>query len=62
MSSPDDRLPALRASDAERERTTLALREHAAADRLDPDELEDRLGAALAARTVGDLEGLTADL
>jgi hypothetical protein len=38
------------------------LREHAAAGRLDPDELEERLGRTYAAKTHGELTGLTADL
>jgi len=54
--------PDLLASDAERERVAEALREHAAAGRLDAEELEERLGLALAARTRGDLAPLTADL
>ena len=52
----------LLASDAERERVTDALRTHAAAGRLDPEELEERLGLAFAARTRGDLVPLVADL
>ena len=47
---------ALRASDAERERTATLLREHSAAGRLTPEELDERLDAAYAARTVGELE------
>jgi hypothetical protein len=54
--------PVLRASDAERESIVTQLREHGAAGRLDVDELEQRIGAAYAARTHGDLEGLLADL
>jgi hypothetical protein len=54
--------PDLLASDAERERVAEALREHAAAGRLDAEELEQRLGVAFAARTRGDLAPLTADL
>jgi len=54
--------PELRASDAERERVVEALRHHATAGRLDADELEERLGAAYAARTRGDLIPITADL
>jgi hypothetical protein len=55
-------VPALRASDAERERTATLLREHTAAGRLTTDELADRLDAAYAARTVGELDALVADL
>jgi hypothetical protein len=54
--------PALRASDAERERTATLLRDHAAAGRLTPEELDERLDAAYAARTVGELEALAHDL
>lgn len=51
-----------RASDAEREQVAETLRTHAAAGRLDADELEDRLGRALTARTRAELEPLVADL
>ncbi len=54
--------PALRASDAERERTATLLRDHAAAGRLTPEELDGRLDGAYAARTVGELEALLHDL
>lgn len=54
--------PALRASDAERERTATLLREHCAAGRLTPEELSDRLDVAYAARTVGELHALAEDL
>lgn len=56
--SPHDVL----ASDPERERVAGALREHAAAGRLDPDELDERLGVAYAARRRADLLPLLADL
>jgi hypothetical protein len=52
----------IRASDAERDRAVETLRRHAAAGRLDADELEERIGLALAAKTRADLTGLTADL
>jgi hypothetical protein len=52
----------LRASDAERERVVAFLREHALLGRLTDDELEDRIGLAYAAVTVGDLEQLIGDL
>jgi Domain of unknown function (DUF1707) len=51
-----------RASDAEREAVADRLRRASAEGRLDPDELEERLGRAYGARTVGDLVPLTADL
>jgi uncharacterized protein DUF1707 len=54
--------PALRASDAERERTATLLRDHAGAGRLTPEELSDRLDVAYAARTVAELDALVADL
>src|SRR5687768_13325219 len=54
--------PDVRASDAEREGVVARLREHAAAGRLDVDELEGRVGAAYGARTRGDLAALVADL
>ena len=52
----------VRASDAEREQVAETLRTHAATGRLDPDELEDRLGRALTARTRAELTPLVADL
>ena len=54
--------PELRASDAEREAVVEQLRRHAADGRLDPEELEERVTAAYAARTHGELVPLTADL
>ena len=52
----------LRASDAERERVVAFMREHALAGRLTDEELEDRIGLAYSAVSVGDLERLIADL
>ena len=52
----------VRASDAERERTAETLRTHAAAGRLDPDELEARLEQAFTAQTRAELTPLVADL
>jgi hypothetical protein len=52
----------LRASDADRERIAERLRQATAEGRLQPDELEDRLEAAFAARTYGELDALVADL
>jgi hypothetical protein len=60
--APPPRDPALRASDAERESIVTQLREHGAAGRLDVEELEQRIGAAYAARTHGELGALLADL
>lgn len=55
----DDRI---RISDADRERLTARLREHFAEGRLTSEELDERISAALAARTYGDLRRVMADL
>lgn len=52
----------LRASDADRERVSAGLGEHLAAGRLTLEEFSERVGAAQAARTHGELERLTRDL
>jgi Domain of unknown function (DUF1707) len=52
----------LRVSDEDRERAASELREHYAAGRLDADELADRLGRVLAARTNAELDAARADL
>jgi hypothetical protein len=62
MSSSQRPYSHLRASDAERERVVSFLREHALEGRLTHDELEERIGLAYAAVTVGDLEHLIGDL
>ena len=54
--------PELRVSDAEREATVVRLREAGGEGRLTLEELAERVEAADAARTRGDLEALTADL
>jgi hypothetical protein len=54
--------PGLRASDAERDETVTRLRTHAATGRLDVDELEQRISAAYAAGTHGELAALERDL
>jgi hypothetical protein len=54
--------PDLRVSDAERERVVTTLRDHAAEGRLEPAELEERVAAALAARTQSELRSLLADM
>jgi hypothetical protein len=54
--------PAMRASDADRDVVLAELSEHFQAGRLTSDELEERTGQALQARTFGDLARLTADL
>jgi hypothetical protein len=55
----DDRI---RTSDADRERVTARLRDHFAEGRLTRDELDERITAALNARTFGDLRRVLADL
>lgn len=52
----------IRASDQDRDRTANMLREHHAVGRLDADEFNERLDKTFAAKTMGDLEALTADL
>jgi hypothetical protein len=52
----------LRASDADRESVAERLRQATAEGRLLASELEHRLGAALSARTYGELDELVADL
>jgi uncharacterized protein DUF1707 len=52
----------LRASDTDRERVIERLRQAASEGRLLTDELEQRLEAALSARTYGQLDALVADL
>ena len=61
---PEDppRPPALRASDADRDRAIEVLRAAVADGRLDPAEFDERLDVALAARTIDALAPLTADL
>jgi hypothetical protein len=54
--------PEVRASHADRDRTVDVLRVAAGDGRLTLEELEERLEAALSARTVGELAVLTADL
>jgi len=55
----DDRI---RASDVDREHATARLREHFAAGRLTSGELDERISAALNAKTYGELRQLMADL
>jgi hypothetical protein len=52
----------LRASHDDRARAIRRLQMAGAAGRLEPDEVDERTTAALAARTLGDLQGLVADL
>jgi hypothetical protein len=60
--SPRPNAPGVRASDADREQLISELNEHAVAGRLSTDELEERLQAAYAARTTGELDALRSDL
>ena len=55
----DDRI---RISDADRERVTARLRDHFAEGRLSSEELDERISAALSAKTFGDLRHIMADL
>jgi Domain of unknown function (DUF1707)/Cell wall-active antibiotics response 4TMS YvqF len=59
MTEPDD---SLRVSDAERDAVLRTLGDHAAVGRLTLDELEERSGRALTAKTRGELATLTSDL
>ena len=54
--------PRIRASDTDRERTAALLREHHAHGRLTPEEFNDRVDQTFAAKTIGDLDALLADL
>jgi hypothetical protein len=54
--------PELRIADADRDRTVERLQAAATEGRLDPDELEERVSRALAARTQGELDALLGDL
>jgi hypothetical protein len=57
-----DQLPAVRASDAERDHTVELLRRHAGEGRLTHEELAERIDRAYLAGTRADLDALTADL
>lgn len=52
----------IRVSDADRERVTTRLRDHYAEGRLSAEEMEERITAALSAKTAGDLRRVMADL
>jgi hypothetical protein len=60
--SGDRRRASLRASDADREQFVEALRRHHTEGRLTVEELTERTERAYAARTLGDLDALGADL
>jgi hypothetical protein len=55
----DDRI---RTSDADREQVTARLRDHYAEGRLTHEELDERISAALSAKTFGDLRQVLVDL
>ena len=55
----DDRI---RVSDADRDNVAARLRDHFAAGRLTTGEMEERISAALSAKTAGDLRRLMTDL
>ncbi len=59
MNDRDDRI---RTSDADREQVTAQLRDHFAEGRLTREELDERITAALNARTFADLRRVMADL
>ena len=52
----------LRAGDADRDAVAEVLREHHVAGRLGTDELDERLGRCMAARTFADLDALLVDM
>ncbi|MGD0686563.1 MAG: DUF1707 domain-containing protein [Streptosporangiaceae bacterium] len=54
--------PRIRASDEDRDRAATLLREHHAVGRLTAEEFSERLDKVYAARTMGDLDELLADL
>src|SRR6185312_13299657 len=56
------RLPQMKASDADRDAVVAALSEHFQTGRLTREELDERTGRALTARTLDELDELTADL
>jgi hypothetical protein len=62
VSTDPDRRPELRAADGDRQRVAEQLRRAHDEGRLDLDEFDERVTAAWAARTYGDLDALTADL
>ena len=69
MMVPQDQLPTTpdrglteRVADADRDRTVTLLREHVVEGRLTLDEFSERMGAALEAKTRGELDTVMADL
>src|SRR5438309_806731 len=62
LERPDDRVPTIRVSDADRELVVEELRRHCADGRITLDEFADRVGDVYEARVRADLEAVTADL
>ena len=62
MADEPGRVPDIRASDADRERTATVLRRSGANGQLTVEELDERVAAAYAARTRGELDRLVEDL
>ena len=64
MNAAQDRyqVPQMKASDADRDAVVAALSEHFQTGRLTREELDERTGCALTARTLYELDELTADL
>jgi hypothetical protein len=60
--SPKKQLPAIRASDAERDQVVAELREHCAAGRLTLEEFSQRADEAYAAKTLAELEAVKREL
>jgi class 3 adenylate cyclase len=60
--STPDRSLTQRVADADRDRTVTLLREHVVEGRLTLDEFSERMGAALEAKTRGELDAVMADL
>jgi Domain of unknown function (DUF1707)/Cell wall-active antibiotics response 4TMS YvqF len=60
--TPDEQLPAVRASDADREQVVAELREHSAAGRLTLEEFSERVDEAYAAKTVSELDAVKREL
>jgi hypothetical protein len=56
------RIPQMKASDADRDAVVAALSDHFQAGRLTREELDERTGRALTARTLDELDELTTDL
>ncbi|TDD94503.1 DUF1707 SHOCT-like domain-containing protein [Actinomadura rubrisoli] len=54
--------PEIRASDSDRDRVAASLREHCAMGRITMDEMHERLESVYGAKTLGQLQAVTADL